>query len=351
MAMPVKTLNQTEEYIDLNKLFGYQRQIYMILTDRGFGKTYATKSQFIREFIKKGKQFIYLRRYKSEMKMIGTFFDDVAHLFPDHEFKIKGWNFYIDNKLAGVGMVLTRYQDYKGGAFPNFDNLMFDEFLREKVKSVGYLPNDTEAFLSICDSVFRKRKGVKAVMISNTVNEVNPYFIDFKINRINNSEYAYPQIPKLKDRILCYIREVDEESKKRSEEASDFRVILSAVDKYRAVALENKFSEDGATFILPKSRDAEFYFAFRLNERETYGVWVDWKEQVMFVSPKYEKTTKRLFAFSKETHNDKTIFVHRWKDEYVITRLVNAFKKSDLYFDRLEVKMNMFSLFSKLRIF
>ena len=346
-----KTLTQTNRYLDMNKILGHQKSIYMLLTDRGFGKTYSTKRLLINDYLKRGKKFVYLRRYKSEMKTISTFFDDVAHLYPDHEFKVRGWNFYIDGKVVGVGFVLTRYQDYKGGAFPDFDNILFDEFLREKVKSVGYLNNDVEAFLSVCDSVFRDRENVKAIMLSNTVNEVNPYFIDLKINRMNNSEYAYSQLEGVSDKLLCFIREVDEESKEVSIKRSNFREILHSVDKYAQVAISNKFSEEGASFVGKKSREAKFELALRLNEFETFGVWFDYENIHIYLTQSYEKTTKSMYVFDKESHNDNTILIDSWKENYKMKHIVNAFKRGQLTFENTNVKMKMFDLFSKLRIF
>lgn len=347
----IKQLNQQEEYINMTKIYGYQRQIYLLLTDRGFGKTYAMKTKFINDFINKGKKFIYLRRYKSEMKQIQTFFDDVAHLYPDHEFMVKGWNFYMDKKIMGMGFVLTRYQDYKGGAYPDYDNLVFDEFLREKVKSVGYLKNDTQAFLSICDSVFRKRDNVTALMLANTISEANPYFLDFKLNRKPNSEYVQSENPKLKNRILAYVREVDEETKSKNISSSPFREILGAIDSYSDSALGNTFSDDSNVFIGKKSKKAKFYFSIRLSESEIYGVWVDLEQVKMYVSKRHEKTTKSVYAFTKEAHNDKTVFVGNWKEHYPLKKLVVAFKGSNLIFEGSDVKMTMYDLFSKMRIF
>lgn len=350
-----KELKQTGEYIDLNKILGYNRSIYMILTDRGFGKTYAVKKHVINQFLKNGKKFIYLRRYKPELSHVSTFFDDIVSngLFEGHTFKVKGWNFYIDNKLCGKGMILSRYQDYKGGAFPDYDTIIFDEFLREKVKSVGYLNNDVEAFLSITDSVFRKRKGVKAILLSNTVNEVNPYFIDFKINRLNNSEYSYSQIPEVKDNLLCYIRELDKETIQQSNETSNFRQILGAIEKYATVSISNDFSEDTSTFIKKKSKNAKFICALKLSEYDTFGVWFDYHEPMIYITRSYEKTTKKMYVFDKLYHNENTIFVHNWKEKqfYSLSKIVSAFKQSMLSFENVEIKMKMFELFSKMRIF
>ena len=53
-----KTLTQTNRYLDMNKILGHQKSIYMLLTDRGFGKTYSTKRLLINDYLKRGKKCI-----------------------------------------------------------------------------------------------------------------------------------------------------------------------------------------------------------------------------------------------------------------------------------------------------
>ena len=57
-------------YYDYDKISSYNATFNMIITNRGFGKTYGTKKTAIHEFWKKGEQFIYVRRDKSEIKNV-----------------------------------------------------------------------------------------------------------------------------------------------------------------------------------------------------------------------------------------------------------------------------------------
>src|SRR5690625_4641719 len=88
-------------YYNPNRLLSYDRILSFVIGARGLGKTYGYKKYAINRFIKYGEQFIYLKRYKSDIKGIGQFFDSVAQEFPDATFKVKGYELYINDKLAG----------------------------------------------------------------------------------------------------------------------------------------------------------------------------------------------------------------------------------------------------------
>ena len=59
---------------NINNSVSYNALFNFIIGNRGGGKTYGMKNYVINKFIKKGEQFIYLRRYKTEVKRINTFF-------------------------------------------------------------------------------------------------------------------------------------------------------------------------------------------------------------------------------------------------------------------------------------
>lgn len=347
----MKTLNQKGRYIDYNKIFGYNRMIYMIMCDRGFGKTHGATKHLISDYFKNGNKFIYLRRYKDEMKHIDTFFEEANEIFPDHDFKIKGWNFYIDGKLAGRGMVLTRHQSYKGGNFIGFNNIIFDEFLREQVGSVGYIKGEVNAFLSICDTVFRDRENVKVLMLGNSITEINPYFLDFGIIRKNNSEYAFSNKPLIKDKIIAYIRDVDEETEKQNIQRSGFRSFFGAVDSYKKMSINNEFSDDMKIFIDKKSQEAKYYCTLKVGHDTKLGVWIDTINVKIFISRKFDPKCKTVFTFDKLYHDENTKIVLNYRDEYKMTRITNAFKNRKLFFETSEAKQLSFELFSKIKIF
>ena len=72
-------------------------------------KTYGiAKKKPIDNFLKSEEQFIYLRRYKEELKDIGSFFTDIEEAYPEHVFHVKGRTFYCDNKVMGYAVALSQ---------------------------------------------------------------------------------------------------------------------------------------------------------------------------------------------------------------------------------------------------
>ena len=74
---------------DLKNTLSYNALFNFVVGSRGCGKTYGFKKWAAEDFIKNGNQFIYIRRYKTEMnkKAKENFWAAVAHEFPDHELK------------------------------------------------------------------------------------------------------------------------------------------------------------------------------------------------------------------------------------------------------------------------
>ena len=61
-------------YWDIGKPLSYNALFNFIVGARGTGKTYGFKQWAIKDFLKTGAQFVYVRRYKQEMKDIKNFF-------------------------------------------------------------------------------------------------------------------------------------------------------------------------------------------------------------------------------------------------------------------------------------
>ena len=77
-------------YYSFSKVLSYAGVFNMIMGARGLGKTYGAKKIVIKNAINKGQQFIYLRRYKTELKGRNSFFTDIQAEFPDEEFRVEG---------------------------------------------------------------------------------------------------------------------------------------------------------------------------------------------------------------------------------------------------------------------
>ena len=68
----------TSMYWDLKRTLTHNTLINIIVGNRGGGKTFGFKEYAIDNFIKKGEQFGYIRRYKDDLiEPMKRFFDDI----------------------------------------------------------------------------------------------------------------------------------------------------------------------------------------------------------------------------------------------------------------------------------
>lgn len=322
-----------------NRLLSYNRILNFVIGARGIGKSYGYKKHVVKRFIKHGEQFIYLRRYKTELKKVKNFFDDISQDFPGVEFRVKGWELYVDGKLAGWAMPLSAWQSEKSNAYPNVVTILYDEFIREKDMS-GYLPNEVENLLNLMDTVFRNRENVRCVCMSNSVTVVNPYFVYFKLipdvnKRFNTYESMVIEIPDSKDFANQRIE-------------TKFGKLIDGTS-YGEMSLHNEFVNDTNVFIMERTKTSKFSYAIKLG-KQTFGVWYDINSQTMFLSKRYDKTAKYQYALKASDMNEQTMLVKNYKTIYPIHKLVQCFKEGRLMFEDLETRENGYEILKLLRI-
>ena len=329
----------TSLYYNPARMFTYNRILNFIIGARGIGKSYAMKKHPINRFIKHGEQFIYVRRYKQELKKISSYFDDVAKEFPGHEFKVNGRQFWIDGKLAGWAIPLSAWQSEKSNAYPNVSLIVFDEFIREKDKS-GYLPNEVEALLNLMDTVFRNRENVRCVCMSNSVSVVNPYFLYFNLVPDTTKRYnAYPSI-------LVEIPDSADFSAERRK--TRFGALIDGTG-YGEMSLDNEFTNDSPVFIEKRSKNSKFKFTI-IYQGMKLGVWVDTQLGLMYLSTDHDPTSRLTFALNKDDLDENAQLVTSWKQNFYISRMVNAFLKGLLRFDNQVVRNISYEMFNKMNV-
>jgi hypothetical protein len=326
-------------YYNPNKMLSYNRILNFIIGARGIGKSFSMKEFPIKRFLKHGEQWIYVRRYKPELKKVGNYFNDVMKHFPGHEFKVKGREFYIDGKLAGWAIPLSAWQSEKSNAYPNVTTIIFDEFIREKDNS-GYIPNEVEALLNLMDTVFRDRENARCVCLSNSVSVVNPYFLYFDM------------VPNIKKRFNAYKDILIEipDSKDFSEERRKTR-FGSLIDGtgYGEMALDNEFVNDSNVFIEKRSKESKYVFSV-VYKGMTMGVWVDQELGLLFLSHEYDPSSKNVYALSTEDLTENAMLLTGWKNNYYLKKLVASFMNGYLRFDNQVLRTIGYEMFKKMNV-
>lgn len=180
--------NNNDTYYSVCKCDSYNLFLNMIIGGRGIGKTTSLLIKACTRAINFGKQFIYLRRYKPELKEFATKRTLDTIVKNGVLYKSDGTGGYIfmyDKHIIGYGITLSTARSYKSVAFPDVENIIYDEFTLPRGHTYHYLKDEVEEFLNFISTVFRTRTNGKVYMAGNNEDLFNPYFAYFNVPSFN----------------------------------------------------------------------------------------------------------------------------------------------------------------------
>ena len=234
-------------WYDYSKALSYNAMFNFIIGERGVGKTFGAKKYAINRFLKKGEQFVYLRRYKTELKEscgdTGKFFGAIQEYFPDHEFSVHGHTLKCGKRTMGYALALSVANILKSTSFNKVGTIIFDEFILDK-GSYHYLQNEVEQLLDIVETVARLRD-IRVFFLGNAISITNPYFTYFNLTLPYKSD-----IKTFKDGLILvnYIKNIEYREMKHQ---TRFGKLIAGTD-YAKYAIDNEFLRDSKTFIKKK---------------------------------------------------------------------------------------------------
>lgn len=312
-------------YYDLSSILSYNKFLNIIIGARGRGKSYSAKRWAINGWIKNKKQFVYLRRYKTEFSNIKNYFSDIQGEYPEHTFKVAKGCFYIDNEVAGYYIALSTSQNNKSNSYPQVDKIIFDEFIIDKGK-IQYIKGEVQLFLDMIETIARLRDDVRVLMISNAITSVNPYFIYFNI------------VPHDGDKMICkeqIIVNIDKnidfiQYKKKTK----FGQLIDDTT-YGKYSIENEFLRDDKTFLEKMSGKSICWYGLRYNDT-TYTVWYNQPTGYVFITQKELPQGYDTYAITTPDHNINAILINN--KSMIFKKLKEAFQYGQVRFDTLKSK-------------
>ena len=287
-------------FLDYTKILSYNIPFIMIIGGRGIGKSYGAKKQVIKDFLKNGDEFIYLRRYKKELQETAkTFFNDINKNEEFKEnFKFNKSNFYCEDKIMGYALSLNTSLIQKGISYPNVKTIIFDEFLIDS-PVYHYLKNEVKLFLDFLESVFRMRCNIRVIMLSNSVNFNNPYFNFFHINNLKQ-EYNV-----IKERNLLIVLPKMESFKEVKKESTLYTLYKNT--DYEKFNIENEFEDlSDIRFIAKLNNNCKYWFTINYNNRK-FGVYKNYKDNSIIFSNKVNNECPKVIALSFDDLNTSSI--------------------------------------------
>lgn len=329
-------------WYNYDKIMSYNALFNFILSPRGNGKSYGGKERVIKNFLKKGHQFMYVRRYKDELKDVDKFFDDIKEKFSNVDFKIKGKIALINDEVAGYFVSLSTSQKLKSVPYPNVTTILFDEFIVDK-GHLRYLTNEVEVFLDLFETVARKRDNVRAIFLANNVSRVNPYFTYFKCIPKENERFTVA-----KDGEVVVEMFTDEQFIEEKYKTKFGKLIRNT--SYGNYAINNKSLRDNDSFIQKfKPKNSQFLFSIKYKNKEI-GFHISYDEGLWYCSTDVIQTSKRRFTITKDDHDINLIMYNSLNSFPMFNDFVKYYKMGYVRFKNIEVKQYVYDILQYMNI-
>ena len=331
-------------YYDYDKLMSRDFLIAFVIGERGVGKSFGAKKMVLNRFLKTGEQFIYLRRYKTELDTsLATFWNDLqdAGAFTDLTLKVKKskmlTEFTCNGKVCGYAVPLSTANILKSTSFPKVKTIIFDEFLLDISGTYRYLRSEVTMLLDVIETVFRLRDG-KTILLGNALNvHTCPYFAYWNLTLPYGGEFKSFCDGAI---IVNYIRNLEYRDAKRK---SKFGKLIDGTD-YGSYAIDNVILHENQNFIRKKPPTATFFGTLIVNG-VNIGLWGG-NNGCWYLSEKCDPNTMAKFALDYNDHTERTLFTSV-KENFLMRLSIKAYKRGCLMFENQKIKAIMTLVLNK----
>lgn len=328
------------KYLDWGKIFSYKADVTMVISERGFGKTYGLRKQFVKDYLKYGARFVEFTRYKNEIGPVSKdYFGKLQenNEFPEYIFKTDNLYAYIAKKpdgdkvkaddwhIMGYFVPLSTTLTVKKMTFVNVYRMVMDEAIIDKRISPysRYLKNEFETLNNAIDSVTRERaddenrQRPKLYLLGNACDMLNPYFLAFHINKV--PEHGFTWFAN-KMFLLAYPKNIDYARRKRKETLAGR---LSDMTYQRYSAIENEFSTGSTALLAKKPSTARLEWGW-VWKGQALSVWDDVEHSgVVYICKGMPKNSGAPFFSISTADNDINLRVaERGERHFIYIKLL-----------------------------
>lgn len=265
MKLRLKLNNDNDIYYSCRKCYSYDFFMAYIDGGRGIGKTTTFLIQAM-QIVNNGGEFIYLRRYKPEIKKfvakspLSLIVDGVSY----KGFGEGGYCIFIENKVIGYAIPLSTQQAYKSVNFEKVKLIIYDEAILKPSGTARYLKDEVIEFLEFVSTVQRTRTDLRIVVMGNNVDLFSPYAEFFKLPIYDTIWYD-------KDRRL-YCEHAKNSPKLIEMEKKTGLYGLIKDTAYGAYHYDNKVLDSKSYSIGKKPKDVRLMFRLGVN-RQTINIY------------------------------------------------------------------------------
>lgn len=287
-----RKMSKNSIYYNIVPIMSRNCLLNFVVGERGEGKTFGWRKMVIKNYIKQGSQFVYLRRNSADINASTKkfFTAKVCELFPEYDFKIKSNIAYIrphreDDEddtypweTMGYFIDLSNSHHEKSASFDLVTEIAVDEFIcKDDQRSNHYLPDEVGVFLEVYDTIARDRD-VRVFFFGNSYSVWNPYFMYFNIN--------FGAKGKIKVRGDIAVEITDNKAFQEHRKKTRFGQLIQGTD-YERYAISNEFVQDNLDFVESKTGKLTYQGTLYYRD-ENFGVWYSPVNGMVYLSTDYQ---------------------------------------------------------------
>ena len=256
------------KYYSLNTVMSRGADMSFVIGGRGVGKTYSFLEYCVKDYLKNGNEFVYVRRSDDEIKYAKhTLFNPLLEKY-NVEVRARGficeireaapadisddekkkWNSNTEWKRFGYFIPVSEQQNFKSSSFPKVNKVCYDEFIIENSRKF-YVPDEVNQFLSLVSTIARSRK-IKVFLLSNSGFISNPFFDYYDVRGFdfNDSEFVRRENGRV---IFQYYND-----RETTEKLLNTTTAKISGESYRDYAFSNKFKDANEDLVADKPTGA-----------------------------------------------------------------------------------------------
>lgn len=305
-----------DKHFSFTPLLDRGKFLNIVKSDRSDGKTTAMIDRVCKRFKANEGKFIICRRYKPEAdKEFRKALLDPVHVLGMHEdldCTVEKTNVKFNGVHAGWIIPLVLTGGMKSRNYDEANELYFDEAILLPHSMQHYLPDEATVWLEWLTTVFRDRVGNRAFMFGNNITYNDPVSMAWGLMP-SGKEFTYYSIPGSQNKNICvWIKHNKELEEVHA--AGDVGQLVGG-SKYGRYAFGNEVMYGNDEFIAKRPEGCRFAFGIRY-KGEVFGFWLDPLEGRLYVSKRYDSTSRMIYSLTRDDHTINTHLVRARGDAF-----------------------------------
>lgn len=301
------------KFYDWQKTMSYQTgtngELCFVLGAKGIGKTFGLRLKCIERFIKAREPFCEICRTNAERDDVARgYFDKLqsAGFFNDYVFKVEKQAGYIapippegekpEWQLLCYFVSLTNFQREKKRTFVKPKRFIYDEAIIDtKDRYHRYLKDEYLILANLLDSISRQQPGddynYYVYFLGNAVDMTCPLLYQAGVRKIPKFGYSWF---KEKSVLVHYVEPWDADERRTRTLVGR---MLAGHDESKVI-FDNEFRDVTGKEIRKKTSAAKYKYAIVWGAMR-YGIWIDSKSGLWFVTSNVPKGSKNIYTLTK----------------------------------------------------